>query len=152
MVSIMLLTCQEPRARTRAPHWDFAGLMDLYERNYILARRLVPVPPDDGAARVSHVAGGLDLHLSLLERHPYTTDFLLTYRFDREDGKHLEPDLHIRVCHDARVAEVLAAQLRRSPAFRFVSDGPVELAARWRANRFLFKWLSYCLHQGHSFR
>ena len=125
--------------------------MDLYERNYILVRRLIPGLPGDARARISRVADGLDLHLTLIEVHPYTTDFRLTYRFVRQDGVHLEPDLHIRVYHDARVAEVLAAHLRRSPTFNFVSDGPVTLAARWRVNRFLFKWLGYCLHQGHSF-
>jgi len=151
MVSTMLLTCQESWSRTRAAHGTFAGLMDLYERNYILVRRLIPTLPGDHSARVSRVAGGLDLHLSLVELHRYTTDFRLTYRFNRGDGDHLEPDLHIRVYHDARVAEVLAAHLRRSPAFRFKSDGPVDLNARWRVNRFLFKWLGYSLHQGHAF-
>ncbi len=125
--------------------------MDLYERNYILVRRLIRTLPAEHGARVSRVRDGLDLHLSLVERHPYTTDLLLTYRFNRDDGEHLEPELHIRVYHDARVAEVLAAHLRRSPAFLFISDGPVDLAARWRVNRFLFKWLGYCLHQGHAF-
>lgn len=147
----MLLTCQESWARTRAVHGTFAGLMDLYERNYILVRRLIRTLPAEHGARVSRVRDGLDLHMSLVERHRYTTDLLLTYRFIRDDGEHLEPELHIRVYHDARVAEVLAAHLRRSPAFRFISDGPVDLAARWRVNRFLFKWLGYCLHQGHAF-
>jgi len=151
MVSSMLLTCQEPRSRTHAPYRSFAGLMDLYERNYILVRRLIATLPGDDGARVSRVTDALDLHLSLIERHPYTTDIRLTYRFEREDGERLEPDLHIRVYHDARVAEVLAAHMRRSPAFRFISEGPVGLGARWRVNRFLFKWRGYCLHQGHAF-
>ena len=45
--------------------------------------------------------------------------------------------------------EVRAASLRHGPHF----DGHDEttVAGRWRANRFLYKWLRYCLHQGHRF-
>ncbi len=151
MVSAMLLTCQESWRRVRAAHGTFAGLMDLYERNYMLVRRLSPMLPAAPCHTISKVEGGLDLHLSVLERHRYTTDLRLTYEFSRGCQNRQEPNLSIRVYHDARVAEVLAAHLRHRPPFHFPSEGHVDLSSRWRANRFLFKWLSYCLHQGHAF-
>jgi uncharacterized protein YqiB (DUF1249 family) len=133
--------------------------MDLYERNYILMRRLAPELPPGGQGRVSRVVDGLDLHLRVLERHRYTSDLVLTYRFQRLQGPGREPNLSIRIYHDARVAEVLAAQLRHWPEF---PDPPSDdlgaarqsmsrLYTRWRVNRFLYKWLGYCLYQGHRF-
>jgi len=136
---------------------SFSALMDLYERNYINMRRLLPVMPPASAARVSQTPGGLDLHLRVIERCRYTSELILTYQFDQEDGPRVvEPDLHIRIYHDARLAEVVAAHLRHY-AFRETGHHdvkcahPVQLYNRWRTNRFLYKWLTYCLRQGHRF-
>ncbi len=131
--------------------------MDLYERNYINLRRLLPIMPPTSATRVSRVAGGLDLHLRILERSRYTSDLVLTYQFRQEHGTLIaEPNLRIRIYHDARMAEVMAAHLRHRAAFTAgfypspQADG-AHLHARWQTNRFLFKWLAYCLRQGHRF-
>ncbi|HXH04784.1 MAG TPA: DUF1249 domain-containing protein [Candidatus Competibacteraceae bacterium] len=130
----------------------FAGLMDLYERNYIGIRRLVPELPAAGVQRVSRVAGGLDLHLTVLERFPYTSELHLTYHFLRDGVAVAEPDLRLRVYTDARLAEVMSAHLRHWPAFETLDHADLsQLHARWHVNRFLFKWLNYCLHQGHRF-
>ena len=127
----------------------FAGLMDLYERNYIGLRRLAPGLPDQPQRLVSKAPGALLLYLEILERFPYTSDLVLTYVFERDGLCKLEPNLHIRMYHDARQAEVTAARLRHWPSFD--AEQCSELLARWRANRFLYKWLTYCLHQGHCF-
>lgn len=132
---------------------SFAGLMDLYERNYIGVRRLIPVMPPAGLRLASSVTGGLTLHLDVLERFRYTTELALTYHFHKGNAVVAEPDLHIRVYHDARLAEVVAAQPRHGPKFQIEADPgwQSQLAARWHINRFLYKWLNYCLHQGHRF-
>lgn len=127
----------------------FAGLMDLYERNYIGLRRLAPRLPQQPMTLHSCVPGSLNLHLRVLERHRYTTDLVLTYLFERDDGWHPEPNLGIRIYHDARQAEVMSAQLRHWPVF--TAEQCNALHHRWRVNRFLWKWLNYCLHQGHRF-
>jgi len=126
---------------------SFAGLMDLYEHNYIRLRTLVP---DLRVAdeMVSTVPGHQDLFLSITQRCKYTTMMRMTYRFE-EDGQPLfEPDLHLKMYHDARVVEVQQMQSR--------SFGPMYLAEmidqKWRMNRFLYKWLGYCLYQGHYFQ
>jgi uncharacterized protein YqiB (DUF1249 family) len=131
----------------------FAGLMDLYERNYIGVRRLIPTMPAAGTALQSCPPGALTLHLEVIDRFPYTTELALTYYFVKSGRVTAEPELRIRVYNDARQAEVLAAHLRRWPAVTLPgSDGNVTgLHTRWRINRFLYKWLSYCLHQGHRF-
>ena len=132
----------------------FAGLMDLYERNYIGIRRLVPAMPPAQSRWVSRVPDGLGLHLRINERFRYTTELSLTYYFSRHDRAVAEPDLCIRVYHDARLAEVMSAHLRRWPEFvnREGCGGKSQLRARWHVNRFLYKWLNYCLHQGHRFK
>lgn len=135
----------------------FAALMDLYERNYINMRRLLPVMPSAKVGYVSRVSGGLDLHLYINERCRYTSELVLTYQFGQNDGAIIaEPNLRIRIYHDARQAEVMAAHLRHYPAFatdvlaHHRADG-AQLFIRWRINRFLYKWLAYCLRQGHRF-
>lgn len=135
----------------------FAALMDLYERNYINLRRLLPVMPSAQAVCVSRICSGLDLHLRVIDRCRYTSELLLSYQFDQDDGSVIaEPNLRIRVYHDARVAEVLAAHPRHQPTFaaHIFGGRPMDnasLFARWRSNRFLYKWLTYCLRQGHCF-
>ena len=150
----MIITRRDPaQAGLQAMPGTFAGLMDLYERNYIGIRRLIPLMPPAQTRQVSPILVGLDLHLEVLERFRYTTELSLTYHFPRETGVVAEPDLRIRVYHDARLAEVTSAQLRHRPEFRIgEGDGQItRLSDRWQVNRFLYKWLNYCLQQGHRF-
>lgn len=128
---------------------SFARLMDLYECNYIGLRRLAPELPHEPLTLRSQITGGLPLYLHLLQRHRYTTDLVLTYRFAQPTGWRAEPNLGIRIYHDARQAEVMSACLRHSSAFDAAHCN--ELSQRWRVNRFLWKWLNYCLYQGHHF-
>src|SRR5688572_30218094 len=90
----------------------FGGLMDIYEQNYIRLRRLIPDFGKIGQRAVSTIPGGVDLHYECLQRSKYTTIFSLTYKFET-----LEPNLEIRVYHDARVAEVLACNVRMEDAY-----------------------------------
>ena len=126
---------------------SFAGLMELYEQNYI---RLRNIAPDLCVAdeMISTVPEHEDLYLSITQRCKYTTMLRMTYRFE-EDGQPLfEPDLHLKMYHDARVVEVQQFQSR--------SHGPLYLTKvieqKWMMNRFLYKWLGYCLFQGHYFQ
>ena len=126
---------------------SFAGLMDLYEQNYIRLRNMAPdlTVADE---MLSTVPGHQDLYLSVTQRCRYTTMLRLTYQFE-ESGKLLfEPDLHLKVYHDARVVEV--------QQFLSRSHGPFVLNdlidRKWRMNRFLYKWLGFCAYQGHYFQ
>jgi uncharacterized protein YqiB (DUF1249 family) len=99
---------------------------------------------------VSDVAGCLGLHLSVLERSRFTTTLLLTYHFDEAGETVPEPNLKLRIYHDARLVEVLGGHLKHG---RVKLDHPPADARRqkWRLNRFLYRWLGYCLYQGHHF-
>jgi hypothetical protein len=129
------------------------SLLDLQECSYRRLLRLAPGLAELEGIAVSRVAGALDLHLHVLERHRYTTTLNLTYWFPEETGPVAEPNVTARVYHDARLAEVLSDERRRpahtAPCRRRAI--PSELEAKWEVNRFLQRWLGYCLHQGHIF-
>jgi len=132
---------------------DLPALMELYELNYIQLRQLIP---DVGLLQdrvVSRVNGALSLYLTVRERCKYTTTLHLSYRFEHDEDSTLAPDIVVRLYHDAQVAEVISRgkgrNRRRSNCDRFSHDYPIE--ARWKVNRFLQKWLSFCLRHGHSF-
>jgi uncharacterized protein YqiB (DUF1249 family) len=142
----MLIDLAPVRKGRAANARSFSGLMELYEQNYI---RLRNIAPDLCIAdeMISSVPAHHDLYLSITERFKYTTMLRLTYRFE-ESGEYLfEPNLQLKMYHDARVVEVLQLQSR--------NEGPLYLSElieqKWRMNRFLYKWLGYCLYQGHYF-
>ncbi|NIR28364.1 MAG: DUF1249 domain-containing protein [Gammaproteobacteria bacterium] len=139
------LALQQPR--------DLSGLIDMYTGNYFRLMRLVPELDDLHGTRVSRVAGALDLYLTVLERWKYTTTIALTYRFPDMAGEVAEPNARIRVYHDVKAVEVLSHCRRRH---RPVGHGwrrghKPELNHKWELNRFLNKWLGFCLRQGHIF-
>ncbi len=131
-----------------------AGLMALYEENYVRMWRLMQghQPAERGA--VSHAPGDLDLHLSVLERCRYTTTYHLTYYFDKGGAPAADPDLHVRVYHDARMAEAIHCGRNSRLSFLrpYCPNRGSWLARRWEMNLLLSKWLGYCIHKGHRFR
>ncbi|MFK7855159.1 MAG: DUF1249 domain-containing protein [Granulosicoccus sp.] len=129
----------------------FASLMELYEQNYLLMRLLAPElrAMQLGCFR-SEVAQAMPLEISNIVHDRYTTTFNLTYRFSASNlhRSEKEPDLNIRLYHDARSCEVMSGLL---PEGRVEVRRTRDLDEGRRLNRFLNKWLSYCLRQGHSF-
>ncbi len=129
------------------------ALMVLCEENYARMSRLVPGLPSRRGVLVSQVAGGVDLHLTIEVQSPYTTLMRLTHVFGGGEigrsGFGSDPDVELRVYHDARQVEVLG--LRQTALPLHAEYRPPALVAKWRANLFLAKWLAFCLQQGHRF-
>jgi uncharacterized protein len=137
------------RARPRS----FVSLMTLYESNYIRLGWLVP-----GLARLrgslrSEVAGEPALELSVVAQCRYTTALQLTYLFGEGTNAAREPELEIRVYHDARLAEACGTgSLPAHPGLRRLAAAvPPSRGARWSCNMLLNKWLEYCVGSGHRF-
>lgn len=134
---------------------NLASLFEIYESSHRRLGQLIPDLERVGRVSVSRVAGALDLHLTVHERHRFTTDLTLTYHMGVTHGPALaEPNLRIRVYHDARMAEAMHGQRRpratpRNRCWR--RPLPSDLEAKWELNRFLQRWLGYCIHQGHLF-
>ena len=155
------LTCYDANMRCTVRHFqdsgipaqNFAGLMELYECNYIRLRNLVPDPDDMPDQVCSRIDGVLDLHLRVVERCKFTTTLNLTYMFHDEDGGFPAPDIQVRMYHDAQVAEVISCGRRRGKRHASYNRmfNRYTLVEKWRMNRFLQKWLGYCLLQGHRF-
>ena len=128
----------------------FVSLMDMYENNYLRLRRLIPDVSKLPDYEVSQLAGCLSLHMNVLERTKFTTTLTLTYYFDEDAKSVAEPALTIRVYHDAHQVEVLTGHLKHGrQRYDHIPEKAIKI--KWKLNRFLYKWLGYCLYLGHSF-
>lgn len=132
---------------------DLTVLMDLYEQNYQRLCRLIPERPIPYDEAVSSSAADRKLHLTVLERTRYTSIIRLTYWFDDADSNQADPNMEIRLFHDAELAEVLACEMhpRRLSFGDFDFEKHSALQAKWGRNLFLNKWLDYLLTHGHGF-
>jgi len=135
-----------PRHLCRGP--NLAGLLALYESNYARLWRLFPLDQPYRHQRVSHVPDDFPLHLHELQRSRYTTTYQLTYFFLQDGRWTADPDLHVRVYHDAHQAEGLTAGHGTASA---AGDHGEMLRRKWELNVLLNKWLRYCLDHGHHF-
>lgn len=137
--------------RKRRTSERLARLMESYESNYMLMRLLAPdlAVVEAGERRVSRVEGCVDLLLEVLEKEKYTSTLRLTYLFREGEVQREEPDLTIRVYHDARTAEAMSGLIHGR---RHEQRRRRDLDEGWILNRFLYKWIRYCLHRGHKFR
>jgi uncharacterized protein YqiB (DUF1249 family) len=128
----------------------FVSLMDLYENNFLRLRRLIPDLFKMPAGSVSTLPGCLPLYMCISEQTKFTTTLSLTYYFEEDEKVVAEPALTIRVYHDAHQVEVLTGHLRHGRE-RYDHIPEMAKVVKWKLNRFLYKWLGYCLHLGHQF-
>lgn len=136
---------------------SFSGLMTVYESNFIKLRHLIPALDtlsDSTETRISSAPDDCDLHFSVIRREPYTTTLNLTYWFAVTGSAPVaDPDLTVRIYHDARLAEAVAAveHHRHAMLRELAIRHSLELGRRWRRNIMLNKWLDYLLENGHGF-
>jgi uncharacterized protein YqiB (DUF1249 family) len=154
----MVLTTTQQSDSTCVASWrarpaSFVSLMTLYESNYIRLGWLVPDIEQISGSMISTVAGDCPLHLQVEEHSRYTTTFKLTYFFEEGDSLRADPDLSVRVYHDARLAEVRScAQWHQHEVLRSLQSSCTQvLGDRWARNMMLNKWLDYCVERGHRF-
>lgn len=132
---------------------SFAALMSLYESNYVRLGWLLPDPRRFSGHLISRVPDDLPLHLQLLDRSRYTTTVRMTYFFEDDIERVADPDLKIRIYHDALLAEAMECTRRhRHDVLKNFDTRPGgELSRRWARNVMLNKWLEYCSEKGHRF-
>jgi len=125
----------------------FDSLMELFEHNYILIRRLL-----GDLRHLSHQQSlrnnnGPDILVECTERAPYTFTLKFTHQlFAMADTQKL-PVISVRIYMDARSAEVWEHGVNT----HCLKDEAVScLKRRWRRNRFLLRWLTYLLQQGYQ--
>lgn len=130
----------------------FEFLMGLYAENYHrLTRLFAPQQLVPGRYR-STVDDGLDVHLQVQERHPYTLELELTYAFVDAHTGQPSPSAQLRMYTDAHVAEALHCHPGRHLWHVLGPFPPAHtvLQHRLRMNGFLSRWLEYLAEQGHS--
>lgn len=137
----------------RARPVSFVSLMTLYESNYIRLRALLGDARGLPGCAVSTTPGDLDLHVQTIEHCRYTSILRMTYLFGETGGTVAEPDLEVRVYHDARLAEAShrAKRHRHGGLSSLRASLPAGLGERWLRNMLLNKWLDYCTERGHRF-
>lgn len=132
---------------------SFGGLMALYESNYLRLVHLLGTTQFQVCEMKSCSPDDQDLFLSIESATRYTLDLRMTYLFDEPGGAIAEPDLCIRVYHDARMTEVVswARQHRHVVLRRLHGRAAGHLGRRWGRNMVLSKWLDFLLDRSHSF-
>jgi uncharacterized protein YqiB (DUF1249 family) len=133
---------------------SFSALMLLYESNYLKFTRLVGQLDPSASRWISRVTTDNDLHLESTLLEPYTTTLKMTYWLRDAQGIVVrDPDLTVRIYHDAAQAEALSwrAQHHHQALRDFAASHAHELNQRWQRNMMLNKWLDYLLDRGHGF-
>ena len=130
----------------------FTGLMTLYESNYIKLHQLASTLEWPADAIVSSSPRDNDLYAEIVRREPYTTTLRLTYWFDDAGLSAADPDIVVRIYHDARLVEAVSSgEAHRHAKLReWAKTSNDELDRRWRLNMLLNKWLDYLFEVGHS--
>jgi uncharacterized protein YqiB (DUF1249 family) len=133
---------------------NVGNLIELCEGNYALLMQLVPTLQHCAGRFLSQPSGSAALRLSIIEQAPYTTELRLTHLFRHASDEtrvtgQSEPDAALRAYHDAKQLEVIGLRQTILPVLNHYASPA--LAAKWRANLFVSRWLSYCLRQGYRF-
>ena len=108
----------------------------------------------EGCHLVSDGQNDCRLNLFVKEVTTFTTTLRLTYFFCENGMEIADPDLRVRIYHDAGLAEAMACRRHHIHAvlkpFETKSGG--ELGRRWARNMMFNKWLEYCMDRRHKFR
>ena len=130
----------------------FDWLMGLYAENHKRLARLFAPERLTVGEYVSSVGDGLDVHLSVQERHPYTLELGLSYALLDETTGNPAPSAQLRTYLDAHMTEALHCQPGRDLWQVLGPLAPTRnvLQHRMRMNGFLNRWLEYLAGQGHS--
>ncbi|MDN5863635.1 MAG: DUF1249 domain-containing protein [Gammaproteobacteria bacterium] len=111
-------------------------LMGLYETNYHRLMSLLGESSGWTREFCLHLEGRPGLHVEVSHRARYTVDIVMTHHFETERL----PDLHVRLYHDARLAEAMPLSGHDAGHRPWA-----RLPHRWHANVLLYKWLEYCM-------
>jgi uncharacterized protein len=133
---------------------SFSGLMLLYESNYLKLMNLIGDLDADTSSWISRVNGDSDLYLDRKLAEAYTTTLKLTYWLEDADGVSVrDPDLTVRIYHDACQAEALNWRSRHHHRLlrELAATHAGELGLRWQRNMMLNKWLDFLTDRGHGF-
>ena len=120
--------------------------MKIYEDNFKRLMYLLPELKTYGE-QILDVKRQEGLHISVLERHKYTTVVEIAQHLVHGISALTQPSMTVRIYHDAEVAEVLSYQhhQRFQAKYDYPNPDMLQVREKLRVNEFLGEWLDYCL-------
>lgn len=130
----------------------FGWLMGLYGENFERLGKLIDLHNTPAGHYISTVGDGLDVHLTLLERHAHTVELRLSYAMPDPLTGAPDPSAVVRAYLDSRQAEATNCYVGRhwQDVLGLRPSPQVMMGHRLRMNSFLNKWLSYLDGIGHG--
>jgi len=128
---------------------DFVKFCNDCDVNYAKLLRLVG---EHSLPRIYGMENQLELEISLIAEHKYTTSYRLTVYMPMGETMQLEHKMDVNLYHDARVAEVVCFDnlSRLSPKYQYPNDDMFHPDEKTQQNRLLGEWLSHCAKHGYS--
>lgn len=127
--------------------------MQIYAANYLLFCRMFPTEIDVGESITMKPSSDSDhyamssLELLCKEQTRYTSLFSIRQHFRHNLPGLSEPDMEVRLYHDAGLAEVCASQQisRLKPRYDYPNHQMYQQDEKQQVNLFLYDWLHFCL-------
>lgn len=130
------------------------NLLMVAETNYVLLMRIMPAMRIEEAVVFGMTAPSgvtAEVRITVRDRGPFTT-FLVVEEASATDGWVAPMLAQVRVCHDARVAEVTeyCRQRRLQARYPYPNPDMFHPDEKFQVNRLLGEWLQHCLRWGES--
>ncbi len=127
----------------------------LYKHSYKLLIQLAPdlnfLQPGDALKSGSKCS--MDLNLDLLEKQAENSVIALSHYYQHASGDRIpDPDMIIRVNHQAAIAEALTYQDSTVYQQVYGDENRFNPKLKMSLNSFLKQWLKNCLMQGHQLK
>lgn len=144
---------------------NLSGFISQCERNYVQLQRLMTMGDEEHCWQFNiqdtHLSTQL-IEISIVERCTYTTSLKIKQLLqgkviskDQQDGNNTvvsEPEMYVRLYHDAKMAEVLSYQSvgKIKPSYTYPNKKMHQKNEKSQWNTFLGEWLAYCIKTGYS--
>lgn len=128
---------------------DLVQMAAVCEANYIRLLKLLPPSSDSNTFAINTDASPVRVTIKVTEEHKYTT--MLEIHQTGMKSRWLQPQsIHVRMYHDANMAEVLHYQNNERIEGRYTYPNPKMRAPdeKQQLNVFLAQWLTHCLEHG----
>lgn len=129
----------------------FYNQTPIYEENYRKVLRLIPSLASIPTGEHLHqaISSQLEIIVEIVEQSPYTTQIKLIFSPTNIQPWPIAYSFLIRVCHDARVAEVIHYQdaKRIAPNYQYPNAAMFHPDEKHQINRHLAETLDLCLNQ-----
>jgi len=110
--------------------------------------KLLPDCDTEDLSYTFSVSDSVTYKIKIIDSARYTSTLEIS-QIDISTPKFLRPSMTVRLYHDARVAEVLAAQRtsRLEPVYEYPNLNMHQRNEKFMVNVFLAEWLHFCLKQ-----